>query len=832
MITFHHANTRRSRVAQGSGLHIFASLKQLSSTCHVSYLAAPERRSVAKNELLEVPGGPTRVGRSWSDPQVYGWDNEFGEPTRFPVVRSFRASKFLVSNAEFHEFVERGGYSEPRWWSDEGWSWCSGTGVQHPRFWRRSEDAWSLRTLASEVPMPWDWPAEVNQLEGEAFCNWKAEQLGVPLRLPTEEEYLRLRDLLPADQQTSAHGPAWERGSPPGNVNLEAWCSACPVDHFVDASGFGDIVGNVWQHSVTPMDGFPGFKTHPLYEDFTTPTFDGLHARILGGSFMSTGANGALRDSRYAFRRHFYQHAGVRYVEGVPVPRACPVPYESDRDICSSLRFHFHVNPMTGSAYPAELAARTVAVAKDLNVPLGRVLELGCGAGRTSVELSGRFGAKEVVATDLSARFFEHTAQRLIGAPARVRWMNVVEGDHVDYVEQRADDLACDADFLRRVKDGVRWVQVPDPAEIDVRKIGTFDIVVAAQPQVLRRMPDLAGFLAHAHTAVRPGGVLILGSTEDRAGEDLESLRAGLEPRFEQVHTEDLPYSVQETARKFSYCVQRLTVWRRSDEATGTPVGVPYAPPPLGVSQNEKALLGQEMYNDAGVLDQYLRFHFGEASPLGVENFPRRCAELCIEAATELGVPLGAALELGGGPGRTSFELARKFEWVQGTDYSQVFVDAAHQLCRDGSLDGVALDQLGIDAALRQRVTFDRADACALPDSLRGYDLVCGFNLIDRLPDPEACLADLPTRVNPGGLLVLASPYTWLETFTPKNKWLGGFKYGDNDSARTYDALQELLSRLGFVEAKRAQDVEFVIQESPRTFQRTRAQMTFWRKPE
>ena len=65
------------------------------------------------------------------------------------------------------------------------------------------------------------------------------------------------------------------------------------------------------------------------------------------------------------------------------------------------------------------------------------------------------------------------------------------------------DDLACDTDFLKRVKDGVRWVQVPDPAEIDVRKIGTFDVVVAAQPQVLSRMPDLAGFLAHAHTAVR-----------------------------------------------------------------------------------------------------------------------------------------------------------------------------------------------------------------------------------------------------------------------------------------------------------------------------------------
>ena len=71
-------------------------------------------------------------------------------------------------------------------------------------------------------------------------------------------------------------------------------------------------------------------------------------------------------------------------------------------------------------------------------------------------------------------------------------------------------------------------------------------------------------------------------------------------------------------------------------------------------------------------------------------------------------VPLGTALEFGGGPGRKAFELEQKFEWVQGADYSQVFADAANQLCRDGSLDGVVRDQFGIDATPRQRVTFDQ----------------------------------------------------------------------------------------------------------------------------
>jgi hypothetical protein len=63
------------------------------------------------------------------------------------------------------------------------------------------------------------------------------------------------------------------------------------------------------------MDGFPGFKVHPSYKDFSSPTFDGKHNMIKGGSWISTG-NESIINSRYAFRRHFYQHAGFRCVNG------------------------------------------------------------------------------------------------------------------------------------------------------------------------------------------------------------------------------------------------------------------------------------------------------------------------------------------------------------------------------------------------------------------------------------------------------------------------------------------------------------------------------------
>jgi len=172
-------------------------------------------------------------------------------------------------------------------------------------------------------------------------------------------------------------------------VNLAHWASSCPVDMFPSPSGVYDVLGNVWQHSATHIDVLDGFKTHPLYEDFTVPTVGGLHSRIMGGSWISTGACGATRDSRYGFRRHFYQHAGFRYIESdrEVVNRASP--YEHDRELRDAFRFHFD-EPAFGKCFHVGLAEACVDVMQKLGRPVetARVLELGCGPGRSVLELA------------------------------------------------------------------------------------------------------------------------------------------------------------------------------------------------------------------------------------------------------------------------------------------------------------------------------------------------------------------------------------------------------------------------------------------------------------
>ena len=76
------------------------------------------------------------------------------------------------------------------------------------------------------------------------------------------------------------------------------------------------MFGNVWEWCEDHFNGLPGFKTSYLYDDFSTPCFDGRHNIIIGGSWISTGDE-ASRYARFMFRRHFLQHCGFRLVRSI-----------------------------------------------------------------------------------------------------------------------------------------------------------------------------------------------------------------------------------------------------------------------------------------------------------------------------------------------------------------------------------------------------------------------------------------------------------------------------------------------------------------------------------
>ncbi|GAB4170408.1 MAG: hypothetical protein Fur0032_09280 [Terrimicrobiaceae bacterium] len=240
-------------------------------------------------------------------------------------------------------------------------------------------------------------------------------------------------------------------------------------------------------------------------------------------------------------------------------------------------------------------------------------------------------------------------------------------------------------------------------------------------------------------------------------------------------------------------------------------------------------------YESDTLLLQYLILHFGSADdvfdgvpgPREAVGFPSRCVRDLIDPSTAS----GRALDIGCAVGGSAFELAGTFDEVLGIDYSRGFIDAACRLQSEGSMEASVLVEgvrrrtfraavrPGID---RSRVSFEVGDAMALDENLGVFDLVLAANLICRLREPMKFLDRLPGLVRPGGQLLLTTPFTWLEDYTPRQNWLGG---GEQSS---FNALAAILGSHFNLEVKK--DMPFVIREHARKFQYGVAIGSRWRR--
>ena len=507
-----------------------------------------------KNELLDVKGTTVILQKDRENPIFYGWDNEFS--FHKAEIKDFQASKYLVSNGEFLEFVNEGAYNKPEFFTQEGKEWLDFTQAKYPTFWLKKENQFYLREINREIPLPLNYPVDINIYEAEAFCKYKSQKLGYEVRLPSEDEYYALYEYTNAGQKDA-------------NIGLKQFNQSA-VDKYAfkaNESEFYDVIGNVWQWSLTPTYPFDDFIVHPIYDDFTTPTFDDRHALIKGGSFISLG-NETLKEARYAFRKHFFQHAGFRYVKS---------------------------------------------------------------------------------------------------------------------------------------------------------------------------------------------------------------------------------------------------------------------------SNSYRTKLNDNVYETDELIAQYCEFHYGSEN-FGVKNFCVNSVELLKPYIKN--IKTKKALDLGCSVGRSTYELARNFDEVIGIDFSANFINVGVKLKNYDSLiykvkkegeifeeKSVSLESLGLEE-IKNKVSFMQGDACNLKDIYTGFDLIFCSNLIDRLYYPQMFLDDIPNRINKDGLLVLLSPYTWLEDYTPKENWLGGYMK-DNKEVYTLDTLKEKLLNFELLETI---DVPFVIKETSRKYQHTISQMSIWKK--
>ncbi len=258
--------------------------------------------------MLEIPAGDATLGVSRSDTAIFGWDNEY---EKHPVaVPAFFIDQYEVTNREYLEFVNCGGYENQSLWREADWTWKIQHDISHPVFWNRVDGEWHYRTMFENVPLPHDWPVYVSHAEATAYARWAGKAL------PTEAQWHRAAYGTP--EGTEQPYP-WGTEAPDrrfGNFDFESW-DPTPVGAFQQgrsAFGVADLVGNGWEWTATEFAPFAGFQPFEFYPGYSANFFDGEHFVMKGGS-ARTAACMLRRSFRNWFQpRYQYVYAGFRCV--------------------------------------------------------------------------------------------------------------------------------------------------------------------------------------------------------------------------------------------------------------------------------------------------------------------------------------------------------------------------------------------------------------------------------------------------------------------------------------------------------------------------------------
>jgi dimethylhistidine N-methyltransferase len=247
------------------------SLFAVSPLCPTYAADAPIATAAAGPlHYIEVAGGRVSIGHEGG---AFGFDNEF--PCHEALLAPYRIASRLVTNAEWLDFMEDGGYRRPEHWLADGWAKVQAEGWEAPLYWRREEAGWSAMTLRGRHPIKADAPVvHVSFYEAAAYAAWAGQ------RLPTEAEWEHAA-ISQADRLEQLEGQAWQ------------WTASAYSSH----PGFTPAAGAVGEYNAKFMIGQMVLK---------------------GGACVTPPGH-----SRATYRNFFYPHqrwmfAGLRLASDAP----------------------------------------------------------------------------------------------------------------------------------------------------------------------------------------------------------------------------------------------------------------------------------------------------------------------------------------------------------------------------------------------------------------------------------------------------------------------------------------------------------------------------------
>ena len=232
------------------------------------------------------------------DGTSFAYDNE--GPAHRVFAEPFRLATRLVTNAEFLEFIDDGGYKRPELWLSSAWATVEEAGWRAPLYWERDDGQWTEFTLGGTHPLDLNSPVcHVSYFEADAFARWAGK------RLPTEVEW----EIAAAGQPVEGNFVESESFHP-----LSA--SASAGNPAGDAADIIQLYGDVWQWTGSPYVAYPGYKP-------ASGAIGEYNGKWMCDQWVLRGASCATPGShaRRTYRNFFpsparWQFSGIRLADG------------------------------------------------------------------------------------------------------------------------------------------------------------------------------------------------------------------------------------------------------------------------------------------------------------------------------------------------------------------------------------------------------------------------------------------------------------------------------------------------------------------------------------
>ena len=221
-----------------------------------AYLNTPQPALADAGALkwLNFDGGLVEIGH---DGEGFSFDNEL--PRHKQYVEPFALASRLVTNGEYLDFINAGGYFNAALWLAEGWDWVRSQGLKAPLYWRQDEKGeWQEFTLHGAQPLDLNRPlTHISMFEADAYAHWAGA------RLPTEAEWETAAANADLKQM---HGQCWQ------------WTSSsyAPYPGFQIAEGaIGEYNGKFMSGQMSLRGSAcvtPPGHSRPTYRNFSPPS--------------------------------------------------------------------------------------------------------------------------------------------------------------------------------------------------------------------------------------------------------------------------------------------------------------------------------------------------------------------------------------------------------------------------------------------------------------------------------------------------------------------------------------------------------------------------------